>query len=60
MEDDVIGPDKRLYNCTEEHTSTSEFDESKWERRGGIDDIDVDEFEAGLLGVSFDDGNDPQ
>jgi len=60
IEDDVIGPDKRLYNCIEPHTSTSEFDDSKWERQGSIDDDDVAAFEAGLLGLSFDDGDDPQ
>ena len=60
IEDDVIGPDKRLYNCTEPHTSTSEFDESKWERQGSLDADDVAAFEAGLLGLSFDDDDDPQ
>ncbi len=48
--DDIFGPDNRLYNCTESHISTVSFDESKWERQGGIDQGDVDDFEAILFG----------
>jgi len=55
LEDDIIGPDKRLYNCIEEHTSTSEFDDTKWERQGDLDEGDLADFEAGLLGLFDDD-----
>lgn len=48
ISDDVIGPDNRLYNCTEAHTSTSEFDDTKWERQGSADQQDVDDFIDGL------------
>ncbi len=48
IHDDVFGPDNRLYNCITAHTSTPEFDESKWERQGGIDQGDVDDFESTL------------
>jgi len=46
VSNDVIGPDNRLYNCIESHTSTSEFDDTKWERQGSIDESDVDDFES--------------
>ena len=46
--DDVIGPDNRLYNCTVTHTSTTEFELSKFERQGSFDDTDVDDFIKGL------------
>ena len=55
LEDDIIGPDKRLYNCIEEHTSTSEFDDTKWERQGDLDEGDLADFEAGLSGLFDDD-----
>jgi hypothetical protein len=48
--DDILGPDNRLYNCIISHTSTATFDENYWEREGGIDQTDVDEFEAILFG----------
>jgi hypothetical protein len=48
LEDDIIGPDKRLYNCIEGHTSTTEFDVSKWERQGDFDEGDLADFEEGL------------
>ena len=57
VSNDIIGPDKRLYNCIESHTSIYPFDETKWERQGSTDDQDVSDFEAGLLGT-FDDFND--
>ena len=44
VNDDVFGPDNRLYNCTIAHTSTAEFDTQYWERQGGIDQGDVDVF----------------
>tara|TARA_R100001443_G_scaffold83375_1_gene90203 strand:+ start:3786 stop:4403 length:618 start_codon:yes stop_codon:yes gene_type:complete len=50
VNDDIIGPDKRLYNCTEAHTSTVSFDVDKWERQGSLDQTDLDDFEEGLQG----------
>lgn len=44
IHDDVFGPDNRLYNCIVAHTSTTNFDNTKWERQGGIDQQDADEF----------------
>ncbi len=55
LEDDIIGPDKRLYNCIVAHTSTSEFDDTKWERQGDLDEGDLADFEAGLFGLFDDD-----
>jgi len=49
--DDIFGPDNRLYNCIESHTSIYTFDETKWERQGGIDQTDADEF-INILNVS--------
>ena len=46
--DDVIGPDKRMYNCIESHTSSDTFDVFKFERQGGLDGQDVNDFAAGL------------
>ena len=43
--DDVFGPDNRLYNCIEAHTSTTDFELDKCERQGGLDQSDVDVFE---------------
>jgi len=51
IHDDVFGPDTRLYNCTVAHTSTADFDNTKWERQGGIDQTDADEF-INTLGTS--------
>ena len=48
INDDVIGPDKRLYNCIESHTSIYPFDDTKWERQGSADQQDVDDFIEGL------------
>ena len=42
--DDVFGPDNRLYNCTIAHTSTTDFDNTKWERQGSLDQGDLDAF----------------
>jgi len=53
--DDVIGPGNRFYNCISPHTSDIIFDESKWEREGGIDQTDVDDFEAILFGSGSND-----
>jgi hypothetical protein len=46
VHDDIFGPDNRLYNCTEAHTSTISFDETKWERQGSLDQEDLNDFLA--------------
>lgn len=48
VSNDIIGPDGRLYNCIESHTSIYPFDETKWERQGSIDQSDVDDFSEGF------------
>ena len=53
IHDDVFGPDNRLYNCIIAHTSTTDFDNTKWERQGGIDQTDADEFINVLSTSSF-------
>ena len=49
---DIIGPDKRLYNCLVAHTSNEDFsidlENNYWERQGSLDQGDVDDFEDGL------------
>jgi|TARA_R100000081_G_scaffold57848_1_gene28566 hypothetical protein len=54
IHDDVFGPDNRLYNCTVAHTSTTSFDNTKWERQGGIDQQDADDWIEALGTGSFD------
>lgn len=54
IHDDVFGPDNRLYNCIVAHTSTTDFDITKWERQGGVDQQDADEFIFTLGTGSFD------
>jgi hypothetical protein len=54
IHDDVFGPDNRLYNCIVAHTSTTDFDVTKWERQGGIDQQDADDWIAALGTGSFD------
>ena len=53
IHDDVFGPDNRLYNCIVAHTSTTDFDNTKWERQGGIDQQDADDWIAVLGTGSF-------
>ena len=45
VNDDIIGPDKRLYNCVTAHTSTAEFDASYWQRQGSTDQQDLEDFQ---------------
>ena len=54
IHDDVFGPDNRLYNCIVAHTSTTDFDVTKWERQGGIDQQDADDWIEALGTGSFD------
>jgi len=53
IHDDVFGPDNRLYNCIVAHTSTTDFDVTKWERQGGIDQQDADDWIEALGTGSF-------
>jgi hypothetical protein len=48
IRDDVFGPDNRLYNCIVAHTSTTDFDNTKWERQGSLDEDDLAAFQSGL------------
>lgn len=48
VNDDIIGPDKRLYNCITAHTSTAEFDTSYWQRQGSTDQQDLDDFKNAI------------
>ena len=50
INDDVFGPDNRLYNCLVAHTSTTDFEYDKWERQGGLDQGDADLFDQLLNG----------
>ena len=56
VNDDIFGPDNRLYNCIIAHTSTAEFDTQYWERQGSIDQGDIDIF-LNTLDVSIDDAD---
>ncbi len=49
---DVIAPDNRMYNCIKTHTSGLTFDPTKFERQGGLDDQDVQDFINVLTGDS--------
>lgn len=60
VNDDVIGPDNRLYNCTIAHTSTAEFDTQYWERQGGLDEEDARLFEEILFSSGSNDDYTPQ
>ena len=46
IHDDIFGPDNRLYNCVVAHTSTTTFDDTKWERQGSLDQEDLNDFLA--------------
>ena len=54
VNNDDMGPNKRLYNCIESHNSIYLCDETKCERKGSSDQSDVDAFEDGLSGFDFD------
>ncbi len=57
---DIIGPDNRIYNCIESHTSTTQFDTDKFERQGSLDMADANLFEQILNDSGSDTSYTPQ